>query len=293
MASANNSAFDQRLVQVDIELPGGPLSFGADAAIYASGVKFGNANQNQCECRIFNLTKEQRNYLLTHATPLTQPGVNRTPVSLNLRVGRQSYGTFLLFTGQMIACNITQPPDIGVTLRALTNNLFNGVILGASQPAVSSLKTIAQSIANSFSPPLTLDFSKATDRAINNFALNGSANNGIVKLNQMGGIDAYIDNNTLIVIDSDKARNDAPILISEETGMIGIPQVTERGVNVTVMMNNQLELGSSIKVDSIINPAANGVYKVYKLNFEVASRDQPFWYVVESSLPVYYQGTAG
>lgn len=285
----SKSAFDKRLVEVDLELELGQMTTFSELAIFASGKKYGSAIMNECELRIYNLTENQRNYILTQASPLKSP---RTLINMNLRIGRESYGTFLLFTGNVISCNVTQPPDIGVTLRSLTCNFFTGTILGNTQPANTLLSVIAQSVADSFTPPLTLSF-QATDKMINNYSQTGAATNGVDKLNQMGGVQAFIDNNTLIVIDSDKARDGDSIMIDETTGMIGIPQVTDQGVIVGVMVNNQIELGGSITVKSVMNPAANGTYKVVKINFEIANRDQPFWYVLECSNLAYYQGTNG
>jgi hypothetical protein len=121
---------------------------------------------------------------------------------------------------------------------------------------------------------------------------------GLQKINDFGGVDAFVDNNTLTIIDSDKALNGKPFVVSESMGMVGIPEATQQGVNVTVMLNPQIQLGGSIVVNSIVNPAVNpennkktkGVFKIKKLNFEVANRDVPFWYVLETSNLGYYQG---
>src|SRR5580658_2185232 len=89
------SAFDTRLIEVDVVLPSGTMTF-QNLNIYATGQKFFSAVSATCQIRIFNLTKQQRQQIITLSSPLVQP---RVPVFVNLRVGRQSYGTFLLFTG--------------------------------------------------------------------------------------------------------------------------------------------------------------------------------------------------
>ena len=198
---------------------------------------------------------------------------------------------FTLFSGQVIASNITQPPDIGITLRSLTSNYLQGAIAAVQQPGTSNLQTIAQGIANSASPPLTLQF-QATNKNIDNFSYTGNPINGVKKLNEIGGINAFIDNNTLIVIDSAKAKIGDSVLIDETTGMVGIPQVTEQGVIVTCMINPDIQLGGSVTIASKMNPAANGTYKVIKINFEIANREQPFWYIIETSNLAFYQGTS-
>lgn len=286
------SAFDQRIIEVEIVLPDQTFTFTGDMAICASGIKFGSANQNTCECRIYNLRKELRNTILTLASPLVNPNnpqVKRVPVVLNLRVGRESYGTFLLFSGNVIACNVTQPPDIGITLVSLTNNAFMSLILNLQQPAITQLSEICKSIADTMG--LFLDF-EATDKQIDNFSFTGAAQNLIPKINQMG-VQAFVDNGSLVVLDPGQARKGANILISQSTGMVGIPQVTEQGVIVKTMLNNAIYLGGSVTIDSIINPAANGTYKVVKINYDIASREQPFWYTLECSNLAIYQGNVG
>jgi hypothetical protein len=113
------------------------------------------------------------------------------------------------------------------------------------------------------------------------------------KLNLIGGILAYIDpmSNTLIVHDSDKSRPGGSILVSANTGMVGIPQVTEVGVIVKVMLAPSYRLGGQIEVVSEINPAANGTYFIYAINFDVANRDTPFWLTLNCRALAYFMGT--
>lgn len=316
-ASGNKQAksiYDDRLVEIALELKPGVMTKFSALAIFATGIKFGNANQNQCEVRIYNLTKEQRNYIIKQSSPLKQP---RTLINMTLSVGRKSYGMFQLFTGQVIASDVTQPPDIGIILRGLSSNFLQGAISATQFGPTAPLSQIAQGIATQVkvnpatdseaastgaatgaaASVLSLDF-QATDKQISNFSYTGHPINGIEKLGEAGavgggaGVDAFIDNNTLVVIDSDKARKGAAIAVNETTGMVGIPQVTQQGVNVTVMINPQIQLGGSIIVTSILNPAANGTYKIIKINFEIANRDVPFWYVLETSNLGQFQGTS-
>lgn len=283
------AAFDQRIIKVGLQFDDGVVTF-EDLAIQARGRKFASSCMNECEARIFNLTKQQQNYVLTKASPLAQPGKERTPINLTLDVGRQSYGTFRLFEGYVFQCGATQPPDIGITLRSLTSNFLTGVIAGSAQPDNTLLSVIAAGVAKSNS--LTLEF-KATDKQINNWSVSGSVLQQVNMLGQVGGVDAFVDNNTLVVLDSNKSRTEGPRLINASTGMVGIPQVTDSGVLVRMMVDNSIELGGSVTIESALNPAANGTYKVVQLNFDVATRDQPFFYTLVCSNLAYYQGTLG
>ncbi|WP_422930146.1 baseplate hub protein [Singulisphaera sp. PoT] len=281
------AAFDPRIVRVGFDLPSGHVDL-EGLAIYASGRKYASGIQAECTCRVFNLTRERQNSILTTASPLLKQGQERTPINMTLDVGRESYGTFRLFEGYVFQGGMTQPPDIGILLRSLTNNLLTGVIAGASQPRTALLSVIARSVAQANG--LTLSF-QAADKQINNWSVSGSAQQQINRLGQVGGVDAFVDNSTLVVIDSGKARDGDSVLINAQTGMVGIPQVTDIGVAVRVMINNAIQVGGSVTIESELNPAANGTFKVIQLNFEVASRDQPFWYTLVCSNLAFYQGS--
>jgi hypothetical protein len=290
----NKSAFDGRLIEVDIQLPTGETYTFNNAnpalAIYACGSKFASAIMNSCECRIYNLTRQLRNTILTLASPLIirppgQPA--KQPVLMTLKAGRQSYGTTTFYQGNVISCNVTQPPDIGITLRALANNFQMSIIGNFQFPANTLLSEISQQVAQA--QGLTLDF-EATDKQINNFSFTGAQNNLIQKLNEAGGVQAYEDNGVLVVLNSGSSRKGANITISESTGMVGIPQVTEQGVAVRVMFNPLIQLGGTVTINSLINPAANGQFKVLKIDYEIATRDQPFWMTLWCSNFAYGTG---
>lgn len=281
-----SSAFDQRLVKVNLDINGEMVTF-EGLNIYASGRKFAGAIMAQCDAKIFNLTRDQKNYILTKATPLTIPGQSRTPIKMSIDVGRESYGTFRMFEGDVLACGATQPPDIGIFLKGLANNFLATVSVGVTQSAVTTLSTIAKQTADSLG--LKLDF-QATDKNIDNYSFTGSALRPIDKLEQMGGVQAFTDNGSLIVIDSDKAKAGAPRLIDSANGMVGVPQVTDYGVVVKVMIDNSIQLGGNVVIRSEINPAVNGSYKVIQMNFEIANREDPFWYTLSCSNLAKYQG---
>ena len=181
------SAFDPRIVRLGIELDDGVNTF-EELTISAKGVRYASPQLNECEVVIYNLTAAQRNYLLTQTSPFNP---NRTAKLMTLDVGRQSYGTFRLFQGNVIAGTPTQPPDIGVVLRALTGSFALGNILPQNQPAVSKLSTVAQSVASANGASLNF---YATDKNISNYSYSGAAANQVDKLSQAGGVNAFIDN---------------------------------------------------------------------------------------------------
>lgn len=281
------TAFDTRLLTLTLQLATGAVEY-SGLSIRASGRKYDSSIPADCEAVIYNLTPAQRNNILTQASPL-KIGLN-PPVNMVLSAGRESYGTFVLYQGNVISTDVTQPPDIGVCLRAQTLQGAMGLIIGTNQSSIATLRSVSQAVADSLG--VGLDFQAVNDKQINNYSFTGAALKQVEKLNQMGGVKAFIDVDTLVVQDASPASAEDPILISANTGMVGVPQVTEFGVVVRTMLDPRIRLGNRrpVRIDSLINPAANGIYYVTQINFEVANRDTPFWYVLSCLTPDRYLG---
>jgi hypothetical protein len=283
------SAFDQRIIKVGIEIDGNMLEF-EGLNIYARGTKWTSASMSACEVRIFNLTQEQRKFILTQASPIARPPALLTPINLTLDVGRESYGTFRLFEGQVFQGGVTQPPDIGIVLSSLTNNYQLSMTQNYQQSSIATVKTIAQQIADAMKPKLALEFDPAADKQIENFSYTGSPQGMIAKLNQMGGVIAHIDNRTLVVSAATSARGTSVRILNQANGMVGIPQPTAGGCIVKMMLDNSIQIGGEVQVESIINPGVNGNYIVRQMDFDIASRDTPFWYTLQCQSKQLYTG---
>jgi len=266
--------FDPRIVRLSIQVDD-QLKIYDGLAITATGTKYANANQNECEVKITNILKATRDYILTETSPYN---LNRKPKKLILEVGRQSYGTSKIFVGDIVSATIGQPPDIDLTIKAMTGNFLKGNIISTHEPGRSSIKEISGKAA--VSKGLTLDF-QGDDKAIANYSFTGGSLGEIDKIGEMGNINAFIDDETLFVKNVDRPLNGDIPLFDQHSGMIGIPQITEHGVKVEVLFDNRVRVGGGIQIVSQMNPAANGIYVIYKLGFSVASRDTPFYYLCE------------
>lgn len=269
---------DPRIVKVSIEIEG-ELKVYENLAISAVGCKYANATQNDCEFKIANLDKETRNYLLTQTSPFNQ---NRTPKLIILEAGRQSYGTVEIFRGTITAAAPSQPPDITLSIRALTGNYLKGKIIARSEPPSAPLSLIAKDIAGD--TDLTLIF-QASEKNLTNYSFTGGALKQIENLGQAGDVNAYVDGNNLIVKDNNVPLKNKLKILNLSTGMIGIPEVNEQGVKVKFLLDNQTTLGGSIQITSELYPAINGLYEIFKLGFHITSRDVPFYWIAECKRP--------
>lgn len=273
------NAIDPRLVRLSIEINGAIQSF-ENLAITAMGTKYSTAIFNECDITIFNLTKATQDYILSMTSPFNP---DQTPKLAILEAGRQSYGYSRVFTGNIIASSTSEPPDIGVSLKCITGYYQNGSIVARSAPPLTKMSVIAQQLAGDMK--LALNF-QATDKQIANFSYTGSLTGQVNELCNMGLIDAFIDDTTLIVKDRDKALVGRVKVIDVNSGMIGIPEIDQYGLRVRYLLDNESVVGGAIEVISQIYPAVNGIYNIFKLDFEISNRDTPFYYIASTRRPL-------
>ncbi len=266
---------DPRIVRIGIEI-NGKLKTYDNLTISARGTKFANALQNEADIRVVNLSKTDREYLLTETSPFNR---NRTPKRIILDAGRRSTGIARVFVGDISSCLLSQPPDVTLTFKALTGQFQKGQILARSQASSVSLSSLAQQVAKDLN--LTLCF-EATDKSIANYTFAGSALKQVERLNEVGGINAYIDNQTLFIKNNHMPLRGEVRVLSEKTGMIGIPEITEHGLKVKCLLDNKTHLGGALRIESKLNPAASGQYFIFKLHFEIANHDTPFYWIAEA-----------
>lgn len=69
----------------------------------------------------------------------------------------------------------------------------------------------------------------------------------------------WIDNGQLNVVPLTSYINSAPILITPKTGLIGVPEQTQNGLSVRVLLNPSIKIGATIKLDSTINELRLGL----------------------------------
>lgn len=243
----------------------------------ATGTKFANALQNQCTVTISNIDKATQDFILTEVSPYN---LNRTPKIVQVQAGRVSTGLTTVYRGNVVKAIVSQPPDVSITLTSLTSNFLKGNIISRNYGGITPLETICAGVSQDTQTLLNF---QATNQNIANYSFGGGALNQVELLNGLGGINAFIDDDQLIVKNAMTPLRGITRVLSAETGMIGIPEFTEQGIKVKMLFDNQTRLGSGLQINSTQYPAANGNYVVYKLNFDLASRDVPFYYIAEAA----------
>jgi hypothetical protein len=275
---------DPRILRVRFTINGKikTINLGTDVdkhlAITAQGAKFASATQNETVIKICNLDRVTRDFLATEGTPFNRiRQVVRQKVEIF--AGRISSGTARLFLGDITLVTLSQPPDIWTTIRAITSQYKKGDIVVSNEGALSNLSTISQKAADSLGLSLQ---NEADEKQISNYGYAGSATKQVEKIAELADVDAYIDDDKLVIKNKGQALSGGAKLISQPTGMVGMPEFTEVGTKVTYFFDIHSGVGQSIDVLSKFYPATNGQYNIYKLNFNLSNKDTPFYYIAET-----------
>ena len=269
---------DPRLLRVGIEV-NGKLNVYKGLAITAQGYKSGSPIQNECNITIANLDKPTRDFLLTEGSPYNKIRTSKRS-KIIVEAGRESFGYFVLYRGDIVSVGLSQPPDITVSIRALTANFFKGSIVSNTNKPNTPLSQIAQQVADDMG--LSLQFNVAIDKMISNWNYTGAAEKQIQKLYYLGDYDAYIEDDRLVVNDRKSTLPGSIRKLSQETGLLGIPEFIDNGVRVRFFVDNYTRVGSLLRLESEIYPSTNGDYKIVKLAFDVSNRDNPFHFVADA-----------
>lgn len=262
---------DLRRVRVGIEVSGA-VKWYEGLRVKASGTKYADPLQNDCTVTISGLNRQTRDYLLTETSPFNN---NRTPKRIIVEVGRVSTGVFQLFIGDIVSSEPSSPPDLDLTIKAKTKNAQAGNIVSKAGPSSARLSDLSRQVANDLG--LTLEFD-TQDKNIGNYQHTGAALKQVEKLSAAGGVVAYIDNDKLIVKDSLRPLTNRVRVLNQDSGMVGVPKITEKGISVQFLIDPETTLGGALRIQSKINPAANGDYVINQLKFEVTTHDTPFFY---------------
>jgi len=245
--------------------------------IVANGSKFVDVTQNECSVQIGNLSRTLRNSLATNLTPFDY---NQARKSMQVWAGRVSTGMFLRYQGDIVSATPTQPPDIIMNIRSRTMQFYKNDLVAQSYSVTAPLSQISKDIAQRLG--LNLQF-EATDRNIGNYAFTGSATGQVQRLQTLGAIDAYVDDNTLVCKNKGEPLGNSVFNISPESGLIGQVELTEYGIRVKCLLSPGVKLGGTLRLDSVQNPSLNGDYTIYRTGFEIATRDAAFYDVIEAT----------
>lgn len=144
--------------------------------------------------------------------------------------------------------------------------------------------TLIKACSNALGYPAVIDDSQFADVApyAGGYALQGDALTTLNKLATTHGFQHSVENGRRVIVRNGFERNTSPFIISQLTGMEGIPQITEVGVDVAMRLSPKIRIGGLIKIESefktfnfsnlyfqnVPESAGTGSYRVQRIEHE-------------------------
>ncbi|MFP4752594.1 baseplate hub protein, partial [Pasteurella multocida] len=82
--------------------------------------------------------------------------------------------------------------------------------------------------------------------------MNGDSREVLNRIARNNNADWSIQDGSLVFLPKDKVLNDDVILLSQETGMLGMPEQTDDGLELSCLLNPALQIGGLVNVKSIL-----------------------------------------
>lgn len=261
---------DDRVLIIGVEVNGELRSYSGGANTVKIN-RSADEKQNSCVVTMTGLLAEVRNFLLTECSPWAP---NRKPKIITITAGRQSTGIQRIFTGEISETSVSDKPDVTLTLKALTSNGIKYNFLAWQSPKTIQLSDLSKKVAADYGLKLRFE---ATDKTVSNYVYNGSAARQVSHLALMGDVDAFVDNDYLVVKNLGEANKGSARLLSKNTQLLGTPLLDDKGAKARMLFDPTVNVGDAVQIESEMNPAANGQYTIYNLAISLASRAQD-WY---------------
>lgn len=226
----------------------------------------GGASMGVCQIRVWGLRQELMNKLTTIGQ------INRAfrvKNAISLAAGDDENGMQVVFQGTIYDAwaNYDSAPDVAFNILA-----YAGFDLAVKPVGATSYKgpTDAAEIFKSLAAESDLTFeNNGVSVSLSNPYLSGSTLDKIRKLATAANVYFQIDRGTLAIWPKDASRSKTVPEISPQTGMIGYPALSSKGMTVRMLFNWNITLGGNVKVKSSI-PMACGTFRVFNLSHSLS-----------------------
>lgn len=265
---------------MEIEFEDNSLVYTGPMDIKVTGSKTVASMQNTATITITNLTKAHRDYILSNCNQ--NLAANFKVRRVRVMAGRESFGAWKVFTGDIVSANVSQPPDIQLTLRCVTNAVDRTQWWAFSNTGPITVEKLVQETAAIMNLAYRID-PAVQPKTLPYFTFNGPAAAMIVRLSELADLRVFVDDDTLVVTNWDAGLSNTIVEVNRDSGMIGIPEFTEYGVRVKTFVDRNIVLGGAIRLVSEMIPAMNGDYVITRLDYDISTRDTAFYYDVWAS----------
>ncbi len=156
-------------------------------------------------------------------------------------------------------------------------------IVNATLGKNAAVSDVIRTCANAMGYPVVMDDSQFADQEpyASGYMMSGDARVYLDRLAIAHSFNYIIENEKMIIVRRGKARSGSVHVISQFTGMEGIPEITEVGIDVVTRMNPKIKIGGKFVLESklatfnfsnlyfvdIPESAGKGTYDIFRVGF--------------------------
>lgn len=226
----------------------------------------GGESMGVCQLRVFGLRQDVMNKLTTIGQ------VNRAfriQNKIALAAGDDESGMQVVFQGIIYDAwaGYEGAPDVAFNILA-----YAGFDLAVKPVGATSYKgptSAAQVFADLATVGGYVLENNGVDVNISSPYLVGSTLEKIRELAAMAGVHYVIDREVLAIWPRDASRSKTVPKVSPDTGMVGYPALSSKGMTVKMLFNWNINLGADVEVQSSI-PMACGTYRVFNVSHSLS-----------------------
>lgn len=214
---------------------------------------------------------------------------------IKLEAGYEGQTMGTIINGSIVSAIPTVPPDIWLNCEVVNSYEIQFETISYTLKGKHTLKELTENIATflGLNAIIRVDKQSYLNRTIKDVSFIGNKFELVSTIEDLfpikeddknGGIIAYIEDNNLVLDYSELEmnqynRNGEPILISKDTGMVGVPEPMWAGqaVKVTTLLNPAIRTGDVIQLKSQLIPSLNGYYYVFTISYEGQYRGTNFY----------------
>lgn len=255
------------------------------------------AVQNQCTVTIDNLTAERRNFLVGYFSEWDSRNYVQPFVPLDVRIGRASAPTELstIFRGAIFETWQGNPPDITLGFKCITSlidmNISSTGFVTRTLATLTTHRELCQWAADLVNMPLRYEVtiplpavSASAHATVIQKAYSLSAVVGLLANFHKDKVCVFVDDGVLVVTEWGRALQGEVVDVSVENWLIGVPSITQWGVQFTTLADAPIRLAGAVNLTSRLNPSVNQPWVITQVEYDISSRDTN-WYATWTGSP--------
>lgn len=239
--------------------------------------KTNEGKPHKSKIEIFNLSEQTRSMLEAKNTRV------RVAIGyLGLKPGglagsgigsTSSVETVLIGTITKVAHKTETADRITTVEVADGGNKYRNARLDKGYPPNVKLKDVIADLTEELGLPKGAQDGIPDKNYANGLSLSGPIRDHLNKLCQANGLEWSIQDETLQIIPTGKATSDSILEISPDSGLVGSPAKTDKGVEFETLLQPTIRPGRRVKIKS---RDVNGIFKVRRVDHEGDSHQGTF-----------------